>query len=45
MAGWIQSNARGSRAAHHYALEQFGLTEEGLREVFAFYCERMWPGR
>ena len=45
MAGWLKGNARDGRPTHRYALEQFGLTEAGLAKAFAFYRERLWPGR
>ncbi|CAH0991401.1 hypothetical protein SIN8267_01505 [Sinobacterium norvegicum] len=40
MAQWRQDNRREDRAAHHYTLAQFGLTEEGLRQQFADYRRR-----
>lgn len=37
---WLGENARDKRAAHHYTLEQFGLTEAGLEQDFKSYRER-----
>jgi hypothetical protein len=36
---WLGENARDKRAAHHYTLEQFGLTEAGLEQDFKSYRE------
>ena len=40
MRRWLVDNAREKRVAHIYTLEQFGLTEEGIRRDFAAYRER-----
>jgi hypothetical protein len=40
MRRWAADNAREKRAAHSYTLEQFGLTEAGIRRDFAAYRER-----
>jgi hypothetical protein len=40
MTDWLAENARDKRAAHHYTLEQFGLTTEGLAADFADYLRR-----
>jgi hypothetical protein len=45
MQAWVGGNQRDNRPAHEYSLQQFGLTEEGLKEAFAFYRSRMFPGR
>ena len=37
---WLQENARDKRAAHHYTLEQFGLSEAELEADFKSYRER-----
>jgi hypothetical protein len=37
MKEWLGENAREKRAAHHYTLEQFGLTPEVLEQDFASY--------
>jgi hypothetical protein len=37
MKEWLGENAREKRAAHHYTLEQFGLTPELLEADFASY--------
>lgn len=37
MADFLEENARDKRAAHHYTLEQFGLTAEMLEQDFAAY--------
>ena len=39
MARWQDSNRRELRPAHAYTLNQFGLTEEGLKEQFKGYRE------
>jgi hypothetical protein len=40
MKEWLQENARDKRAAHHYTLEQFGLSEAELEQDFKSYRER-----
>jgi hypothetical protein len=40
MARWQDFNRRELRPAHDYTLEQYGFTEEGLREQFRAYRER-----
>lgn len=40
MEGWQEHNRRELRPSHEYTLEQFGYTEEGLKEQFAEYRER-----
>lgn len=40
MERWSVENARDKRIAHSYTLEQFGLTEDGIRRDFAAYRER-----
>jgi hypothetical protein len=40
MKEWLQENARDKRAAHHYTLEQFGLSEPELEADFKSYRER-----
>jgi hypothetical protein len=40
MKEWLQENARDKRAAHHYTLEQFGLSEPELEKDFKSYRER-----
>ena len=37
---WLQENARDKRAAHHYTLAQFGLSEPELEADFKSYRER-----
>ena len=37
MADWAESNRRGSRGAHVYSAEQYGLTDDEIREAFADY--------
>jgi hypothetical protein len=40
MRQWADENAREKRAAHHYSLEEFGFSEEGIRRDFAAYYRR-----
>lgn len=40
MVGWAIENRRGSRGAHRYSAEEYGLTEEKIRAEFAAYVER-----
>jgi hypothetical protein len=40
MRQWAVDNARDRRVGHRYTLEEFGLTEEGIRRDFAAYRER-----
>lgn len=40
MRQWADQNAREKRAAHHYSLEEFGFSEEGIRRDFAAYYRR-----
>lgn len=37
----LKDNARDNRPPHQYALENFGLSEEGLKEAFAFYRQKI----
>lgn len=40
MAEWIEANKREHRAPHRYGLEDFGLTEQGVKALFADYRAR-----
>lgn len=40
MRQWAAENAREKRAEHHYALDEFGFSEEGIRHDFAAYYHR-----
>ncbi|WP_242129522.1 sulfotransferase [Sphingobium sp. Sx8-8] len=40
MESWRDANKREDRPAHHYTLEEFGLTEAGVKAQFAAYRER-----
>jgi hypothetical protein len=40
MTEWLAENARDKRAAHHYTLEQFGLSIEMLEKDFESYRKR-----
>jgi len=40
MTEWLEENSRDKRAAHHYTLEEFGLTKEELEHDFAAYKAR-----
>ena len=37
MTQWLAANRREDRAPHHYTLEQFGFTREGIERDFADY--------
>lgn len=39
-AQWLRENGREKRAAHHYTLEEFGLTRPELEQWFAGYRRR-----
>jgi hypothetical protein len=36
---WSEQNKAGSRGAHSYTAEQYGLTDDEIREAFARYLE------
>lgn len=40
MEAWQEHNKRDQRPPHEYTLEEFGYTEEGLKEQFAEYREK-----
>jgi hypothetical protein len=40
MQTWLIDNARDKRPPHHYTLDEFGYTREGLEEAFREYRER-----
>jgi len=40
MQAWQDGNKRGERKAHAYSLEEFGLSEAGVKQEFAAYRER-----
>jgi len=40
MTEWLAENSRDKRAAHHYTLEQYGLTEAELEKDFKAYREK-----
>jgi hypothetical protein len=44
MTDWLEENARDKRAAHHYTLEQFGLSTELLERDFASYRAKFGLG-
>jgi len=39
MGEWAAANQRGSRGAHVYSAEEYGLTADRIRETFADYCD------
>jgi hypothetical protein len=39
MAAWADDNPRGAHGAHEYALEEFGLDGDDVRDEFRFYVE------
>jgi hypothetical protein len=43
MVQWVEANRRQDRDPHHYTLEQFGFTREGLERQFAEYCRTFLP--
>jgi hypothetical protein len=40
MTGWLAEDSRKKLAAHKYTPEEFGLSKEQIREVFAAYIAR-----
>ncbi|WP_160610477.1 sulfotransferase family protein [Tsuneonella aeria] len=40
MRQWLAGNSRGQRPPHQYSVEEFGLTEDRIRERFSRYRER-----
>jgi hypothetical protein len=40
MATWSDENRAGARGEHRYSAEEFGLTDDEIREVFADYLDR-----
>lgn len=40
MRQWAAENPRGGRGTHEYALADFGLTADEVRELFRFYLDR-----
>lgn len=40
MTQWEQDNKRGSRGAHSYSAEEYGLTNDGIRDAFSRYTAR-----
>lgn len=40
MNEWVEANRREDRAPHKYTLEEFGLSKEGIKELFADYREQ-----
>jgi len=44
MGAWATENARGSHGTHEFALEEFGLEADAVREQFSFYTERFGVG-
>ena len=40
MERWREMNRREARPEHHYTLEEYGFTEEGLAATFKAYRER-----
>ena len=40
MERWRDMNRREARPEHHYTLEEYGFTEEGLADTFKEYRER-----
>jgi hypothetical protein len=40
MLGFLDENPQHKHGTHHYSLEEFGLSAEGVRERLRFYTER-----
>lgn len=40
MAGYIAANPKGKHGSHAYALEEYGLTKQAVRDRFADYIDR-----
>ena len=45
MSAWQDFNKRELRPSHEYSLEQFGFTEDGLKEQFRRYRAAFIEGR
>jgi hypothetical protein len=39
IADWTVENRSGAKGTHHYTAEQFGLTDEQLRDDYRFYTD------
>jgi len=37
---WLAANPRHKHGVHKYSLEQFGLTEQRIDELYGFYTDR-----
>lgn len=40
MHAWDEANPPGAHGRHEYAMETYGLTEDGIRAAFAGYYDR-----
>jgi hypothetical protein len=40
MQAWSTQNAAGSRGEHRYSAEEFGVTDDEIRDLFADYFDR-----
>jgi hypothetical protein len=40
MRGWSEQNQAGSRGEHRYSADEYGLTDEMIRDAFADYLDR-----
>lgn len=40
---WLAANPRHKHGVHKYSLEQFGLTEQRIDELYGFYTDRFLP--
>jgi hypothetical protein len=44
MSDWAEANRRGARGEHRYRAEDYGLTRDQIRRVFAGYIDRFQLG-
>ena len=40
MHNYMEKNPKGKHGKHTYMLEDYGLTEEGIRNHFKDYCDK-----
>jgi hypothetical protein len=43
MEAWLERNRRGAHGEHRYTAEEFGLTDDQIRDAFAPYLQWFGP--